>query len=100
MIQDSGEHTRKLDLHFAGGVAWTAGAKWVTQLLSWGSLFVLARLLSKSDFGISEMASYTFLLTGVLAEFGVGTAVLQIRELERGALAQLHTFSCLLATLF
>jgi PST family polysaccharide transporter len=60
-------------------------------------VFLLARLLSKSDFGISEMAGYSFLLTGVLAEFGVGTAVLQMRELERATLAQLHTFSCLLA---
>src|ERR1041385_3620782 len=46
------------------------------------------------------MASYSFLLTGVLAEFGVGTAVLQMRELEKETLAQLHTFSCLLAALF
>ncbi len=100
MIPDSDGQTRKLDVHLAGGVAWTASAKWVTQLLSWGSVFLLARLLSKSDFGISEMASYSILLTGVLAEFGVGTAVLQMRELKRGTLAQLHTFSCLLATLF
>ena len=99
MSQENGEAARKLDVHLAGGVAWTAGGKWVTQLLSWGSVFILARLLSKSDFGIAEMAAYTLLLTGMLAEFGVGTAVLQMRELERGALAQLHTFSCLLATL-
>ena len=46
------------------------------------------------------MASYSILLTGVLAEFGVGPAVLQMRELEKGTLAQLHTFSCVLATLF
>ncbi|MCU1336619.1 MAG: lipopolysaccharide biosynthesis protein [Bryobacterales bacterium] len=99
MSPGSDDNPRKLDLHFAGGVAWTAGAKWVTQLLSWASVFVLARLLSKSDFGISEMASYSFLLTNILAEFGIGTAVLQMRELERGTLAQLHAFSCLLAAL-
>ena len=99
MSQDSGEHRRSLDVHFAGGVAWTAGAKWVTQLLSWVTVFGTAHLLSTSDFGISEMASYFFVLTNVLAEFGVGTAVLQMQELERNALAQLHAFSCLLATL-
>jgi len=99
MNPDTGQ-TRKLDIQFAGGVAWTAGGKWITQLLSWGSVILLARLLSKSDFGISEMASYSLLLTGMLAEFGVGTAVLQMRELERGTLAQLNTFSCLLAALF
>lgn len=99
MIPESGEGTRRLDVHLAGGVAWTASAKWITQVVSWGSLFLLARLLSKSDFGISEMASYSVLLTSMLAEFGVGTAVLQMRELESGTLAQLHSFSCILATL-
>lgn len=99
MNQDGVEHSRKLDVHFAGGVAWTAGAKWATQVFSWASLFLTARLLTTSDFGVSEMAGYFFLLTNLLAEFGVGTAVLQMRELERGALAQLHTFSCLLCTL-
>ena len=70
-----------------------------TQLLSWGSLFIVARLLTTADFGISEMASYFAILTSVLAEFGVGTAVLQMQELERKTLVQLNTFSCLLATL-
>jgi O-antigen/teichoic acid export membrane protein len=97
--QHSAEHQRRLDVHFAGGVAWTAGAKWFTQIFSWAALFVSARLLSTSDFGISDMASYSFLLTNLLAEFGIGTAVLQMRELEPGVLAQLHSFSCLLCTL-
>jgi teichuronic acid exporter len=97
--QSGAESNRKLDRHFAGGVAWTAGAKWATQAVSWLSLFLAARLLSTSDFGIAEMASYSFLLTNVLAEFGVATAVLQIREMEEDVLAQLHSFSCLLCTL-
>ena len=95
----SADQKRKLDSHFVGGVAWTAGAKWATQLLSWGYLFIVARLLSTSDFGISEMASYFFLLTNVLAEFGVGTAVLQMQELEKRTLVQLHTFSCMLGSI-
>jgi O-antigen/teichoic acid export membrane protein len=96
MTQVNDEQKRRVDVLFAGGVAWTASAKWVTQLFSWASVFVTARLLSPSDFGISEMASFFYLLTNILAEFGVGTAVLQMQELERGVLAQLHTFSCLI----
>ena len=95
MSGESGSDPRTLDRHFAGGVAWTASAKWATQLLSWGSVFIVARLLSTADFGISEMASYFAVLTSVLAEFGVGTAVLQMRELERKTLLQLNTFACL-----
>ena len=53
------------------------------------SLFILARLLSTSDFGIMDMAAFFVLLTNVLAEFGVGTAVLQnarARSPEAGAI--------------
>lgn len=96
--QNSHEQTRKLDRHFAGGLAWTAGAKWATQLASWASLLALARLLSKADFGIGEMAGMYLVLTNMVAEFGVGTAVLHMPELSRRALGQLHAFSCVLCS--
>jgi teichuronic acid exporter len=89
---------RKLDTAFIGGLAWTTGAKLLTQFFSWGSLFILARLLSTSDFGIMDMAAFFVLLTNVLAEFGVGTAVLQMHELDRRKLAQLNTASVALCT--
>ncbi len=89
---------RNLDTAFAGGLAWTAGAKWATQLITWASVFVVARLLSPTDYGIGEIAGMFFGLTNVLAEFGIGTAVLHMPELDRKALGQLHLFSLLLCT--
>jgi teichuronic acid exporter len=98
--QEPSEHTheqkRKLDRHLAGGIAWTAGAKWATQLVSWASVVVVARTLSQADFGISGMSGIYFNLTNLLAEFGVGTAVLHMPELSRRTLGQLHAFSVLL----
>jgi O-antigen/teichoic acid export membrane protein len=61
-----------------------------------GSIFIVARLLSPTDFGIGEMAGAFTVITNVMAEFGVGTAVLHMPELTRKTLAQLHLFSCLL----
>ena len=90
---------RKLDAAFLGGLAWTAGAKWVTQLVSWVAVLVAARLLSPSDFGMVEMAGFVATLTNVLAEFGVGSTVLQMRELDRSVLAQLNTVSLIFSTL-
>lgn len=87
-----------LDRKFAGGLAWTAGVKYSTQLVTWAALVVTARLLSPAEFGISEMASVFVVITGVLAEFGVGTAVLQMQELQDDTLRQMHTFSCALGT--
>jgi len=92
------EHKRKLDRHLAGGLAWTAGAKWATQFVSWTSLVVLLKLLSPADYGIGGMAGIYFNLTNMLAEFGVGTAVLHMPELSRGTLGQLHAFSVLLCS--
>jgi PST family polysaccharide transporter len=86
------EH-RSLDRAFAGGLAWTAGAKALTQFFSWASVLVVARLLSPAEFGIMDMAGFFIGLTNVLAEFGVGTAVLQMHELDRKALRQLNVAS-------
>src|SRR5262249_44757730 len=89
----------KLDTAFIGGLAWTTGAKLLTQFFSWGSLFILARLLSTSDFGIMDMAGIFVQLTNVLADFGVSTAVLQMHELDRNKIRQLNTASVAICAL-
>lgn len=89
------EHPRKLDAMFVGGVAWTAAAKWMSQLISWPSVIIAARFLSPSDFGTVEMAGFYFTLTNVLVEFGLGTAILQMRELEAKTIEQMNTLSLL-----
>jgi teichuronic acid exporter len=91
-VEDVPQH-RHLDAAFVGGLAWTAGAKWVTQIATWLSVLIAARLLSPGDFGIVDMAAVVGMITNVLAEFGIGTAVLQMRELDRRVLAQLNTIS-------
>lgn len=88
--------TERLDAAVVKGVAWTAGAKWVTQLFSWAALVITARLLNRADYGVGEMAGFFFALTNSLAEFGVGTAVLHMDELDEDKIHQLHGFSMLL----
>lgn len=83
----------KLDSALFRGVAWTAGSKWVAQVFSWISVVGVARLLSPSDFGFAEMSGFYVGLTNVLAEFGIATAVMQMRELDRKKLEQLNTVS-------
>jgi PST family polysaccharide transporter len=90
---------QQLDRAFVDGVAWTAGAKWLSQLVSWPSVLLCAHLLSPSDFGIVEMAGFYFVVTNVVAEFGVGMAVMQMRELDTDVVAQLNTFALAIGTL-
>ena len=100
MNPQSAEPSRsQLDKAFVGGLAWTAGGKWATQFVTWLSVFIAARLLSPSDFGTMEMAAYVGAFASVLAEFGIGTAVLQMQELDRRILAQLNTVSVVFNTI-
>jgi O-antigen/teichoic acid export membrane protein len=74
----------------AVGIAWTAVARWSTQLISWGSFVVVTRLLAPSDFGLVGMAVlYCGLLQVVTDAFG--TAVTTLHDLTGEQLAQLNT---------
>jgi O-antigen/teichoic acid export membrane protein len=82
--------TGNLDRSLAAGIAWTAGAKWSSQLISWASFVVVTRLLAPSDFGLVGMALlYCGLLQVVTDAFG--TAVTTLRDLTGEQLAQLNT---------
>jgi len=89
---------RKLDGAVAGGLAWTAGAKTATQLITWLSAIWAARLLSPADFGLVSMAGILLNITAVLSEFGLGTAALQMPELTADVIAQLNTASAAICT--
>ena len=85
----------KTPLHrtFIFGFAWTSLTKWLTQVVTWASVFYAARLLSPADFGIVEMAGFVAIIAQVLAEFGLGGAVMQMRQIGKREQGQLHTVS-------
>src|SRR5438034_11511865 len=94
----SGTHgeARALDRSLLRGVAWTAAAKWASQALSWVSWLIVARLLTPADYGLVGMAAIYLGLITVLSEFGLGTAVLAVRELSVEQLNQLNGLAVLL----
>jgi teichuronic acid exporter len=85
-----GQH---LDRSALSGVAWAGAAKWSTQLIAWAGTIVVARILMPADFGLLTMASVFLGVVMMLSEFGIGTAVITLRELPEGELRQLNTFS-------
>lgn len=87
---------RALDGSLLRGVAWTAGAKWITQGLTWVSWLIVARLLSPEDYGLVGMAAIYLGLITLLSEFGLGTAVLAVRELSDDQIHQLNGLAVLL----
>jgi O-antigen/teichoic acid export membrane protein len=82
-----------LDKSLVHGMAWTGGVKWLTQLLTWASTLIVARLLSPSDYGLVSMASAYLGLVTIASEFGIGTAVVTLRDLSFEQLAQLNTLA-------
>jgi PST family polysaccharide transporter len=80
---------RALDRSLASGVAWTAGVKWLSQLLSWASTFIVARHLAPGDYGLVTMATIYTGLVALVNEFGMGSAIIKHRELSRGQIAQI-----------
>src|ERR1041384_864734 len=87
---------RALDRSFVRGVAWTAAAKWASQALAWVSWLIVARLLTPEDYGLVGMAAIYLGLVTLLSEFGLGTAVLAVRELSGAQIGQLNGLAVLL----
>ncbi len=86
----------QLDKSLFHGIAWTGGVKWAGQLVSWASTLIVARLLAPNDYGLVSMASAYLGLITLFSEFGIGIAVITIRDLTEAQLDQLHTLAVIL----
>jgi teichuronic acid exporter len=87
---------RALDRSLLHGIAWTAAAKWTTQAFTWASWLIVARLLSPEDYGLVSMAAIYLGLITLLSEFGLGAAVLTVRELSLEQIRQLNGLALLM----
>lgn len=85
-----------LERKLVRGIAWTGGMKWATQVVAWGSTLVLARLLSPEDYGLVGMAALFLGLVSIFTEFGIGSAIINHRELTGQQVSQLHGAAVLL----
>lgn len=56
---------------------WQALAKVGSQVVSWGSTIVVMRLLAPADYGLMAMAMVLVGLTSLIAEMGLGSAIVQ-----------------------
>jgi len=67
----------------------------VSQLLTWVSTLIVARLLTPEDYGLVGMAAIYLGLITLLSEFGLGSAVVTLRELSEDQVAQINGLSLL-----
>lgn len=64
------------------GLKWTAGAKFASQLITWGITIFVMRLLAPADYGLLAMASVLLALLSMFAEVGLGPALVQQAEVS------------------
>jgi len=69
--------------HALRGASWLGIFKLLSQILSWTGTIVVTRLLTSEDYGVMEMATvFTGYIT-YFVEFGVGTALVNRKEVTR-----------------
>lgn len=81
------------------GVLWTGAAKMSMQVVLVIIQAVLARLLSKADFGIVGMAGLITVAIGMANDKGLGTAIIQKKELKPPQLSTMFWVSILFGLL-
>jgi O-antigen/teichoic acid export membrane protein len=91
--QERKAERKDLDRSLVQGVAWSASARLISQLLTWAVTLIVARLLTPADYGVVAGAAIYLGLLGLLTEFGLGTAIVTQRDLPSTTIWQLGGFS-------
>jgi O-antigen/teichoic acid export membrane protein len=84
-----------LDRSLVRAVAWSATAKWITQILAWLATIVIVRLLTPHDYGLVGMAGIYLTLATTVSQVGIADAVIAKRDLQRHQIAELNTVAVL-----
>jgi O-antigen/teichoic acid export membrane protein len=73
------------DIHVRAvrSVAWYSASRALTQLVSWAVTIVLAAWLSPADYGLFAMALAVIAFLELFQELGMGTVIVQRRDLSR-----------------
>jgi PST family polysaccharide transporter len=82
-----------LDRSLAGGIAWTSGVAWLSQILTWGSTLVVVHYLAPTDYGLLGMALLYLGVVQMVSELGVGAAIVRFRDLTTDQIGQFNGLS-------
>ena len=72
-----------LDRSLASGLAWTGAARWLAQIVSWAATIIVARLLTRTDYGIYGAAAVYIGIVQLINELGLGAALVRDPTLSR-----------------
>lgn len=69
---------------------WTVIGRASTQLVSWGITIVVMRLLAPDDYGLIAMATLFSGLFAVVAEIGMGSSIIQTKDITSTQIRQVY----------
>lgn len=75
------------------GVVWTVGARFAAQGIAFFTTAILAHRIAPSAYGLVGMAQLILGLVGMLRDLGLGTAIVQKRDISPVAVATLFWLS-------
>ena len=81
------------------GGAWFAGAEGINLLVQVPVSMVLARLLSPSEFGVAAVATMVVQFGYRATQFGLNTALVRIKDLQRGHESSVFVFNLVVGAL-
>ena len=77
------------------GLRWQAAAKLGSQIISWSVTIFVMRLLGPADYGLMAMATVLVGFTGLIAEMGLGSALVQSEQIDAARQRQVFGLSLL-----
>jgi len=72
-----------LKTRVASSIFWLAWSRGAVQLLSFATTLLVARILTPADYGVMALASVFIGMAVMLADMGLGMAIIQFRDLDR-----------------
>lgn len=86
----------RLDRALINGVAWTGGSRWLAQIFTWPITVIVARLLGPEAYGFMAVSTIFTRLLSVIAEAGLGYAIIMSPDASYSVIRQLNTLALLL----
>ena len=72
-----------LKARVAHSIFWLAWSRGVLQILAFATTVLVARILVPADYGVMAIASVFTGMAGMIAEMGLGRAIIQFRDLDK-----------------
>ncbi len=82
--------------HVIKGILWLGSASIITQAVTWLSTILVARLLSPADYGLIGLAGIYIGFAEQVNEFGIGTAIIQRKDLREQDIKGIYTISIMI----